>query len=96
MIHGYYGRHAQPTQLKPAWTISHQVREIDTGLLTETPERVVAIDVLRVTVDGPRCKRFSESSFEGGLRRADVTDRRRLCTTPCIFGNAALRTASAK
>jgi len=39
------------------------------------------------------CVSSRSSSRSGRLVRMDVTERRRLCTTPCIFGNIDLRTA---
>lgn len=62
---------------------------------SETPEYVVAWDVLRLRVDERR-KRCSVSSLVVRLKdeEAVVFDRRRLCTIPCIFGRAVFRAAS--
>lgn len=60
----------------------------------ETPECTVVCDACRLRVD-PRLSRCSVSSLV--VRPTDeavVFDRRRLCTTPCIFGNAVFRAAS--
>lgn len=61
-------------------------------------ERVVAMDPLLLKLDTSGRRRYSASSLplwrSGCLPRAVVTERRRLCTTPCIFGTAVLRTAS--
>ena len=43
------------------------------------------------------CSVFRFSSENAGrVRRMDVTERRRLCTTTCIFGNSDLRTVFTK
>jgi len=42
---------------------------------------------------GSRLRCLSSKRGVGRLPRMDVTERRRLCTTPCIFGNIDLRTA---
>jgi hypothetical protein len=75
-------------------TIIQRRREVtDMRVSTEMSEWVVAREVFLLRVDKPRRRRCS-ASVPGVMLPALVFDRRRPCTTPCIFGNAAFRAAS--